>query len=172
MRRRKDRRAPGRREDAQAGGRLQRVVGVGVGRIVEAQLLQQRDVNRVRVGMKELGAEIDGEALPLVVDHVRIAVTADLGSRLEQVDVEGAGEKVGRSHAARTGADDGHAVSIRSRPAVPVRLAGEAAAAAASRPASTEPAPSVAKATAPLTTSRRVIDEGNPERSLIAGHRI
>jgi hypothetical protein len=66
--------------------------------------------------MKELGAEIDGEPLPSVVDCVRIAVTADLRSRLEKVDVVGVGKKVGRSHAARTGADDGHAVSTRARP--------------------------------------------------------
>ncbi len=119
MRGGKDRRAPGRREDAQAAGRLQRLVGIRVGRIVEAQLLQQRDVNGVRVGIEELGAEIDGDAPSLVLDHARIAMTSDFGSRLEEVDVEAAGKKVGRGHAARARADDRHAVSARSRPAVP-----------------------------------------------------
>ena len=80
-------------EDAQAARRLQCLVGVRVVRVVEPQLLQQRDVNGVRVGMEELGAEIDGDAHPLVVDHLRIAVTADLGSRLEEVDAESAGTK-------------------------------------------------------------------------------
>src|SRR5437868_9298698 len=53
-------------------------------------------------------------------------------------------------------------------PPLPVRLAGDAATAATSRPASTEPAPSVANATAPLTTSRRV---RNAARSLTTGKR-
>ena len=61
---------------------------------------------------------IDGDALPLVFDSARIAVTADLGSRLEEVDVEGAGKEVGRGHATRTGADDGHASALRCRAAV------------------------------------------------------
>src|SRR5829696_2782580 len=87
-------------------------------RVVDAQLLQQRDVDGMRVRMEELGAEIDGDALPLVVDHLRIALTADLGSRLEEVDVEGAGEEVGRGHAARTGADDGDPLTLRYRSAV------------------------------------------------------
>jgi hypothetical protein len=115
VRRREDRRAPRRREDAQAAGRLQRVAGVGVVRVVEAQLLEERDVDGVCGGMEELRAEIDRDALPLVVDHPRIAVTADLGSRLEDVDVEGVGKEVGRGHAARTGADDGHALALRRR---------------------------------------------------------
>ena len=96
-------------------GRRQRVVAVGLGRIVKAEMLQQRDVNGVRVGMKELGAEIDRDPLSPIVDHVRIAVTSDLGSCLEEVDVEGAGQKVGRGDATRTGADDRHPASIRSR---------------------------------------------------------
>ena len=105
----------------------QRVVGGRVGRVIEAQLLQQRDVDGVRVGMEELRAEVDGDTPPSVLDHVRIAVTADLRSRLEQVDVVGAGHEVGRGHAARTGADDGDAFSACApRPAAAV-LAGEAA---------------------------------------------
>ncbi len=88
-----DRRAPARREDAQAGGRFQRVIGGRVGRVVEAQFLQQRDVDGVRVRMKELSADVDGDAPPPILDHVRIAMTADLGSRLEQVDVVGVARK-------------------------------------------------------------------------------
>ena len=114
VRRREDGRAPGRREDAQARGRLQRGVGVGVLGVVEAELLQQRDVDGVRVGMEELRAEIDGDPPPAVADHPRVAVAADPGSRLEEVDVEAAGQKVGRGHAARTGADDRHAFAPRS----------------------------------------------------------
>ena len=115
VRRREDGRAPGRPEDAQARGSLQRGVGVGVLRVVEAQFLQQRDVDRVRVGMEELRAEIDGDPPPPVLDHPRIAVAADPGSRLEEVDVEATGKKVGRGHAARTGADDRHAFTPRPR---------------------------------------------------------
>ena len=115
VRRREDGRAPGRPEDAQARGSLQRGVDVGVLRVVEAQLLQQRDVDRVRVGMEELSAEIDGDSPPPVLDHPRIAVAADPGSRLEEVDVEATGKKVGRGHAARTGADDRHAFTPRPR---------------------------------------------------------
>ena len=113
VRRREDGRAPGRPEDAQAPGSLQRGVDVGVLRVVEAQLLQQRDVDRVGVGMEELGAEIDGDSPPLVLDHPRIAMAADPGSRLEEVDVEAVGQKVGCGHAARTGADDRHAFTPR-----------------------------------------------------------
>ena len=91
VRRRKRRWAPGRREDAQAAGRLERLAAVRVGRVVEAELLEQGDVNRVRVRMEELGAEIDGDAPPAVVDYAGIAVAADLRSRLEQVDGVSAG---------------------------------------------------------------------------------
>ena len=65
--------------------------------------------------MKELGADVDGEPLAVVVDHVRITVTADLRPRLEQVDVVGAGEKVRRSDAACTRADDRDLMSTRTR---------------------------------------------------------
>ena len=116
VRRREDGRAPGRPEDAQARGSLQRGVAVGVLRVVEAQFLQQRDVDRVRVGMEELSAEIDGDSPPPVPDHPRIAVAADPGSRLEEVDVEAPGKKVGRGHAARTRADDRHAFTVTPRP--------------------------------------------------------
>ena len=116
VRRREDGRAPGRPEDAQARGSLHRGVDVGVLRVVEAQFLQQRDVDRVRVGMEELSAEINGDSPPPVLDHPRIAVAADPGSRLEEVDVEAAGKKVGRGHAARTGADDRHAFTFTPRP--------------------------------------------------------
>src|SRR5436309_4190248 len=53
-------------------------------------------------------------------------------------------------------------IATRSRPA----------AAATSRPASTELPPSVPRTTAALTTSRRVNDTEDPERSLIVGYRI
>ena len=77
-----------------------------VGVAGETEFLQQRDVERVRVGVEELSAEIDGDSPAPVLDHPRIAVAADPGSRLEEVDVEAPGEKVGRGHAAGTGADD------------------------------------------------------------------
>jgi hypothetical protein len=66
--------------------------------------------------MEELRAEIDGEPPPSVLDHPRVAVAADPGSRLEQVDVEAPGEEVRRGHAARAAADDRHAVVPRPRP--------------------------------------------------------
>src|SRR4029079_5030583 len=80
------------------------------------EFLQQRDVDRVGVGMEELSAEINRDSAPPVLDHPRIAVAADPGSRLEEVDVEAPGEEVGRGHAARTGADDRHAVTVTPRP--------------------------------------------------------
>ena len=105
---------PGHREDAEAPGCLERLTGARVGRVVEAELLQQRDVYRVSVRMEELGADIDREALPSVADRVGVAVTADLRPRLEHVDAVRAGEKVRRSHAPGTGTDDRDAASRRS----------------------------------------------------------
>ena len=55
---------PAVREDAQAARAPCVWRRVGVLRVVEAQLLQQRDVDRVRVGMEELRAEIDGDLRP------------------------------------------------------------------------------------------------------------
>ena len=83
--------------------------------VVEAQLLEQRDVERVRVGVEELRAEVDGEPPPAVLDHPRVAVSADPRSRLEEVDVEAPGEEVGGRDAARPGADDRHALAPGSR---------------------------------------------------------
>ena len=57
---------PAVRKMHRLAGSLQRGVGVGVLRVVEAELLQQRDVDRVRVGMEELRAEIDGDPPPVV----------------------------------------------------------------------------------------------------------
>ena len=90
-------------------------------------------------------SRIDGDPPPLVPDHPRIAVAADPGPRLEEVDVEATGEEVGRGHAARTRR---RPIATRSRP----DLGRPRPAAAAGK------APSVAKPTAPLRASRRVID--------------
>ena len=111
MHRREDRRAARRREDAQAAGRLQRLAGAGIRGVVQAELLQERDVDGVRVGMEELRAEIDRDGLPAVGDRPRVAVPADPRPRLEEVDVERARQEVGRGHAPRPGADDRHPVA-------------------------------------------------------------
>jgi CheY-like chemotaxis protein len=65
---------------------------------------------------RTLSADVDSDAPPPILDHVRIAMTADLGSDLEKVDIVGVSNEVGRGHAASTGADDRHTVSMRSRP--------------------------------------------------------
>ena len=63
MRGREDGRPSRSREDAQAAGRFECLAGVRIGRIVKPDQLQQRDVNGMRVGMEELGADIDDDAL-------------------------------------------------------------------------------------------------------------
>jgi hypothetical protein len=45
--------------------------------VVEADLLEERDVDRVGVGVEELRAEVDGDAVALVLDGPRVAVPAD-----------------------------------------------------------------------------------------------
>ena len=89
-----------------------RLARVGVRGVVEAELFEKRDVERVGVGMKELRPEIDCDGMPLVVDRPRIAVPADPRARFEDVHVVCAGEEVRGGDAAGARADDGDAVSL------------------------------------------------------------
>ena len=130
------------REHAQAARRLARLVGLGVLGVVEADLLEERDVDRVGVGVEELRAEVDGDAVALVLDGPRVAVPADPAARLEELHVVRAGEEVGGRHAARARADDGDALAPRGR---------------AGAPAPATPAPIAARPAAPFSASRRVI---------------
>ena len=108
------RRSSSHREDAEAPSCLERLAAIRVVWVVETDLLEQRHVDRMSGWMEELGADIDGDALPLVANRVRVTVTADLGPRLEHFNVVRAGEKVRRSHASGTGTDDRDAAPRRS----------------------------------------------------------
>src|SRR4029079_17540286 len=70
------------REDAQAAGSRVLLTDAWVSAVVQADFLEQRDVERVGLGMEELRAEVNGDGLPLVVDHPRVAVPADPVPRL------------------------------------------------------------------------------------------
>ena len=138
-----DRRPAAHREHAQAARRLERLVGLGVLGVVEADLLEERDVDRVGVGVEELRAEVDGDAVAPVLDRPRVAVPADPAARLEELHVVRAGEEVGGGDAARPRADDGDALAPRGR--------------AGGGPAPATPTPIAARPAAPFSASRRVI---------------
>jgi hypothetical protein len=89
--------------------------------------------------VEKLGAEIDGDALPLVVDGVRVGVASDFRASLEKIDVARALQKVRRRDASRAAPDDRDARLSAEKLSVRVRARRSCGRAATERSGRAEP---------------------------------